>query len=604
MRYSVTDYGAVGDGVTNNTAAFAAAVAACVEGGGGMVTVPAGEFVSGTIELKSNVYLELLPGAVILGSMVSTDYRGTKRGCSWKKEKLPTPEEGKSGAADKLSNACPALVMAENCHHVGITGFGMLDGRRGRVFAHGPEVGDPFLVVFSECEYVTVENITEIRPGSFTNYFLNCKKVTVRGLRIDSTGTVCGDGIDFDGGQDVTISDCHIDAGDDGIGLKTLTPDEPCERFTITNCTIRSLFWGCVRIGPETAGDYRHITISNCVFLDSNDGFKLQLCEERVFEDFLFSNITMDRVTRPFFITLNCYPFSVYSTSVRPPLGTMRRLKFQNITAHLSDHKHIIAGSAHSGCILYCLPGGKMEDITFNDVHLHCLGGGTPEEAARADHADMWDYVMQYPETCGKIGTLPSAAFYMRGADRVRLSNVTVTCDEPDARPAFVAERMSNLTLRDVSVRDTQGLLRHHECEGLTVRDCNGELITLTEEQKKQYDAVRKESRETDRMMAAVASLIDSLPRYPDEYFNGLKGKKVSISAGDVVYVPRVYGCIALTLDGKTVAEYILPEVYRTETRYAVRFAEDIGEGELKVSCPDGTELEKADVWLFKNPTV
>ena len=60
----------------------------------------------------------------------------------------------------------------------------------------------------------------------------------------------------------------------------------------------------------------------------------------------------------------------------------------------------------------------------------------------------------------------------------------------------------------------------------------------------------------------------------------------------------------ALTLDGKTVAEYILPEVYRTETRFAVRFAEDVGEGELKVSCPDGTELEKADVWIFKNPTV
>lgn len=597
MRANILDYGAVGDGVTLNTAAFAAAVEACASAGGGYICVPAGRFVSGTIELKSHVYLELLPGAEILGSMSISDYRGTRRGCAWRtvSARARQPELAAVGveANRHTINPCPALVMAEDQHHVGIVGQGLLDGRRGGGCPSGPESGLPFLVVFSHCSDVLLENVSMVHPGSFTNYLLACERVTIRGLHIDSTGTACGDGIDFDGGRDVTISDCQIDAGDDGIGLKTLTPEEPCERFAITNCVIRSKYWGCIRIGPETAGDYRQITVSNCVFRDSNDGLKLQLCEDRVFEDFVFQGIVMDRVTRPFFITLNHYPFSLYSPSVRPPCGAMRRMIFSNITALLTERRDdpgVGAGTPYSGCVLYSLPDGAIEDVTFSHIRLTCLGGGSSQAGQRTNQPDMLDFVEQYPESCLKLGEPPAAAFYLRNARNICLEDVAVICTEPDARCAFAAENIANLSLTGVRAEHTTGLLRHHLCENLTVDRCQGGLVQFTPGQEADYAAARKISASVERRMQEIVSLIDSLRGRPEAVFDALEGGCFPAGAGGVLYLPAIKGDLSVELNGKILCEYRLPDEYRTLTCFACRIPA-LSEKENRLRIIPGKEL-------------
>ena len=167
MRVNVVDYGAVGDGVTLNTAAFASAVEACSQAGGGYVSVPAGQFVTGTVELKSHVYLELLPGAELLGSMRIADYRGTRRGSAWDPRISAHINQKLVADADDPApiNPCKALVLAEDQHHVGIIGHGTLNGRRGYAFPSGEEIGNPFLVVFSHCADVTLENVSMTNPG-------------------------------------------------------------------------------------------------------------------------------------------------------------------------------------------------------------------------------------------------------------------------------------------------------------------------------------------------------------------------------------------------------------------------------------------------------
>ncbi len=572
MNVNILDYGGVADGVTDNTNAFAQAIQACVTAGGGRVVVPSGQYVSGTIELKSHVLLELEPGAEILASYDFSLFKPTRRGCAWiaRSAALVNPNLMADPSARK--NPCKALIMAEDAHHVGVIGFGTLDGRResGKT---PKEAGMPYLVVFSNCEDVFLENVTMVRPGSFTNYLLNCKKVTIRGLHIDSTGTACGDGIDFDGGRDVTISDCIIDAGDDGIGLKTLTPDEPCERFTITNCNIRSKFWGCIRIGPETASDYRFISVSNCVFHDSNDGIKLQLCEDRVFEDFTFSNIVMDRVTRPFFITNTHYPFSIYSNGSRPACGTMRRILINNISAVLTNRRDLPGVgpyTPYSGCLLYSLPNGVIEDVDFSHIRLVCLGGGSFADGQKTDQPDLLDYVGFYPESCLQFGTPPAAAFTLRNAKNIRFSDVVVTCEQPDERCAFAAENVSELELNHVKTCGTAGLLRHHDCCGLFLQNSRGEVVTFTPQQIEAYDRARAESAQMEQTIEEITALIDGVSGQPT-FFDGNRGLILPAGTAGTLVLPLVDGCFAVVRDGHPVATYSpLPE-YRCKTMYACK---------------------------------
>lgn len=570
MKINLLDFGAVADGITDNTAAFEQAVAACVKAGGGTVFVPAGQYVSGTIELKSNVFLELEAGAEILASYDFSLFKPTRRGCAWIARSAALVNPNLMNDPASRVNPCKALIMAEDAHHVGVFGHGTLDGRResGKTPAGA---GMPYLVVFSNCTDVFLEDVTMTRPGSFTNYLLNCKKVTIRGLHIDSTGTACGDGIDFDGGQDVTISDCIIDAGDDGIGLKTLTPQEPCERFTITNCNIRSKFWGCIRIGPETAADYRFITVSNCVFHDSNDGIKLQLCEDKVFEDFVFSNITMDRVTRPFFITNTHYPFSIYSNGSRPACGAMRRILFNNISAVLTERRHLEGVgpyTPYSGCLLYSLPDGVMEDVTFSHIRLACLGGGTVEDGQKTDQPDLLDYVGFYPESCLQFGTPPAAAFTLRNAKNIRFNDVSVTCRQADGRCAFAADNVTDLALEQVRVQNVNGLLRHHLCENLSVQNSRGDLVTFNARQEAAYDDAKAKSAQMDQTIDEITRLIDSVSGTPVT-FDARKGLTLEPDTAGVLVLPMIDGCFTVTANKQPVARYApLPE-YRCKTMFA-----------------------------------
>lgn len=567
LRYNILDFGGVSDGVTDNTLAFERAVSACFKDGGGYVTVPAGKYVTGTVELKSNVYLELLPGAELLGSMDFSKYKPTKRGCAWGARAAMLVNDKMSPDASNV-NPCKALVMAEDAHHVGIIGQGILDGRRDNSCANNPDVGMPYLVVFSHCEDVLLRDVTMYRPGSFTNYLLGCKRVTISGLHINSVGTACGDGIDFDGGEDVTISDCIIDAGDDGIGLKCLTPSEPCVRFTITNCTIRSELWGCIRIGPESTSHFKNITVSNCVFYDSNDGIKLQLCEEYNFEDFTFTGITMNNVTRPFFITVSHYPFSIYSSSSRPDCGHLRRMNFSNITALLTERRNVNLYTPYSGCFLYSLPKFPMEDISFDNIRLTCLGGGTKEMANKTDQHDILDYVGLYPESCLSFKEPPAAAFTIRNAKNIRFSHVDISCIDSDERCAFAVEEVDGLTLHGVSVKNAGGLLRKHNCENLSVEYSRGEIVEFTPEQKEKYNIARKEGRDMDEKIRSITSIIDSVN---GEYveFLGSEGLEIPANTKGKVVIPLVDGCFALCLDNEKIAEYVVPKDYRTKTAFA-----------------------------------
>ena len=173
MDINLLSYAVDPTGQTLSSPAINQALLDCANAGGGVVTLPAGRYLCGTIDLQSHVTLHLSAGATILGSEDFADYHGCERGCSW----------GWMGAPDALSalgqkNSCPSLLIADRKCHFAITGQGIIDGQRS--FAHGytEKKGRPFLIVLSECHYVTLRDLTLTNPGMLTVYGLTSSDMT------------------------------------------------------------------------------------------------------------------------------------------------------------------------------------------------------------------------------------------------------------------------------------------------------------------------------------------------------------------------------------------------------------------------------------------
>lgn len=593
-------------GTTLSSPAINQALLDCANSGGGTVELPAGRYLCGTIDLQSHVTLHLHPGAIILGSEDIADYHGTERGCSW----------GWMGAPEALSdlnqkNPCPALIVADRKTHFGITGSGIIDGQRS--FAHGytEKKGRPFLIVLSECSYVTLRDVTLQNPGMFTVYGLNSCDMTISNVTILTANSANGDGLDFDGGKRISISDCHMDVGDDGIGLKTLTPDEPCEDFTISGCHIRSKHWGAVRIGPESAGAMRRINITNCCFYDSGDGLKFQLTQDADFEDFNISNITMQEVLRPIFFTKNRYNMSSLVKEIRPGTGAFRRVHLSNITALMRQDSVFPEMTVYAGNYISALPGDSIDDITLDHVHLIAPGGGSQEAANRVDDlGEMYDFWGMYPEHLTNLGEYPSAVMYIRHAKGIRLQNCIFEALTEDARAAVAAEDVKGLRVSDCEARGCGALLRVHGCEPLLMRDNVGEVLRFTEDQVTAWQAKAILSYVVDETMQTLADQFAaaSAGTIVQEFEICLASNATAVRNGEVVFtaaaddalwavIPRVTGNISIICNGKRLEVPSLPALYQVAVPVAVRLPK-LRNGENRLCVQPMVQMKEQTVTL------
>ena len=568
--------------------AFQRAVEACAASGGGMVEVPPGRFVTGTIALKSNVYLRLAPGAVILGSEDIRDYTGTTRGCAFVRVFVNSEREEKH-----TPDPCVALIVADRCENCGIVGRGIIDGQRNSLLGHTPEKGKPYLVVFSECGHVCMEGVTLQNPGIYCSYFLNCSGVKIRGVDVHSENSMCGDGFDFDGGRDVAISDCLVSAGDDGISIKSFCPKEPCENFTITNCTFRCKWWGGIRIGPESAASMRNIAVSNCVFEDCGDGVKLQLCEGGNYEHFTFTGLVMNRVVRPILVTVSPFRFSFHSP-VLPQPGSLRHIRFNNIVA---SHEQRQPGERvltvfevekphQSINFLYALPGTVVEDFTISNSTFLVPGGGREQEGQRGDYQELIDYCDAYPEMLLELGRFPAAGMFVRHFGELSLHNVTFCAENPDGRCAIAADDVERLNLWGVAAKGTAGLCRTLACGEVRQALCEGKVLEAGETAKKQYEAEQAAAGGAIKQLDAMAALAGQAEMWPEvvsfserEAARGVsfccsgKGRLVLVCAG-------MKGRFRLLVNGQKAGQKDMAEQYDFLAYVAFDVTEFIKEGE------------------------
>lgn len=253
---NVRDFGAKGDGITKDTLAIQQTIDRCWVLGGGEVLIPAGNYLTGAIALKSNVIIRLEKDAIITGTADFADY--------------PVAQVRWEG---KWTKGHVALIYAFDAKNIGIIGAGKIVGSPalgGRPNANYP-LRHPALIETISCDNIRFEDFSTSYRLMWSIHPTYCNNISIKNLTIRSTGGN-GDGIDIDSCKRVRIDNCDIESGDDCISLKSgrgmegYTLLRTTEDVHITNCTFADTIFACIGIGSETSGGIRNVLIENCKF--------------------------------------------------------------------------------------------------------------------------------------------------------------------------------------------------------------------------------------------------------------------------------------------------------------------------------------------------
>ena len=349
--FNVRAHGAVGDGKTLDTGAINAAIKACADAGGGVVYVPPGRYLTGTVQLKSHVTLDIEGGAFLLGSENPDDY--------------PIIKSPWGGRGRGRGGRAP-LIYAEDAENITITGRGTIDGQGAiwwkRLRLNDPEKyppgpqndadraeaaklanGRPNLVQLVRCNDVVIERVNLCNSPSWTVHPMFCDRLRVDGISIQSPGEMAHntDGINPESCSNVQIVNCRIDTGDDGITIKSGKDEagramgRPCENITIANCVVYHAHGG-VTIGSEMSGGVKNVVVTNCVFQGTDNGIRLKTERGRggVVEGLVVSNIVMQDVPFPIHMTMFYTRGDLTKTEpVDEGTPAFRNMLFSNITA-------------------------------------------------------------------------------------------------------------------------------------------------------------------------------------------------------------------------------------------------------------------------------
>ena len=426
--YHVVDYGAVSDTTKLSTEAIQRAVDACAAAGGGRVVIPAGNYKTGTLVLRSHVNLYLENGATLYGSTDLKDYRQMKSDYLSLRTQTMTIQ----------------LIYADAVEDVCISGYGTIDGR-GAAFKklswNDEGITRPHLLRFIQSKDIRVYDVTLRNSGCWMQHYLACDRVQIQGIKVFNRNNYNNDALDLDGCHDVTVSNMIADSDDDAITLKSTSP-RLCENITIQNCIVSS-HCNAIKLGTETNGGFRNINISNCVVKPSADQssqffgdpskrgtstISLEITDGGTLENVNVSNIVAEGTESPIFIRLGNRARG-YAEGI--PVTTIGRIK----NVHLSNIT--INNAGRTGCSITGLPGHPVEDIWLSDITIHQQGGVTHADLPQITEKAKDEKEKDYPEAT-MWGVLPAKGFFVRHARNVNFRNITITTAEADERPEYI----------------------------------------------------------------------------------------------------------------------------------------------------------------------
>jgi hypothetical protein len=524
--FDITAHGAKGDGTTLNTQMIQQAVDACHEAGGGVVSVPKGVFLTGSLRLKSGVVLRIEKDAILRGSPKIADYA------------VETAELHWFDAQDSLNmfksintQHRPALIYAEDAEQVRLEGSGVIDGQGGVASKIFPNKGDPqrripMLIRFERCRDVRLSGLTLIDPAMFATFFACCTDIQIERVTVRSRDSAAyGNAFVLAGSRRVSIKDCDADCKDDCIALQTFHPDWPNEDIEISGCRLTTR-WCAIRIGCESFGATRRLTMRDCTFTDCQGGIKIESSGGQTHEALSFSNIEMTKVCQPIMVLASRFAFSKHHQTRRPPIGHIRNVRFDHIKAVVGDGGILRSKSGWEAPYKrYCSavvsgPGSRIEDISFSDIDITFPGGGTAEQASRLDVGELLEAFEYLKWAVPFDGELPASALYLRHVKGVRLENVRYAVEKPDARAFIAGDDVQSLTLQGVVGRapaPVPGLAKLADAKDVTEKDCRVDcgmsvpvLIAPTTDELSRLAELRTRSAALDREIQQKADQFDA----------------------------------------------------------------------------------------------
>lgn len=415
-RATLTDFGAVPDGESLNTAAFDRALASLADRGGGTLVVPGGIWLTGPIKLRSRIRLHLEAGAVIqfsrdysLYPMQVFDARGEKSvdtssplsgdhlediaitgagvidggGDAWrlvKKSKTTEAFWNALLATGGVTNPQRDLWWPSEAARVGDHAVQVLeqtgslnpaDYEPYRVFLR------PRLLRLFECRRVLLEGVTFRNAPNWTLHPWLCEDVTIRDLKIfNDRWAQNSDALDIDSCRRVHVRGCIVDTGDDGLCIKSGKDGAgrrvgvPTEDVLVEDCTVYDGHGGFT-IGSEMSGGVRNVLVRNCTFIGTALGLRFKTARGRggMVENIHIRGIRMTGIEGSA-IDFNFFYFSEGQASAPVPPVTEETPVFRNIL-----FEDVISRGSKAAFTLRGLPEMPLREITFRDVSLSASRG-------------------------------------------------------------------------------------------------------------------------------------------------------------------------------------------------------------------------------------
>ncbi len=460
-EYLITKYGAIGDGKTLNTIAIQKAIDVANENGGGKVIVPKGIFLTGTLELKSNIQLYVDAKATLLGSTNPFDYRSLDM-------------KGRPESPKKDDNSQLALLVAYKANNISISGKGTIDGQ-GTALAlnvdslhHAGVAIDPDysitnnrpnekmrpkLIRFSMCENILFSHTIFRNSASWGLSLELCSNLKMDSVTIFNRAYWNNDGMDITDCKNVRITTSTINSADDGICLKSYYPGYFNDSILIENCTIMSGA-SALKLGTASIGGFKNITIKNIKVFDTyRSAIALESVDGGFIENIHVSNIVAKNTGNAIFIRLgqrsgdkpgsikNVY---ISDVTVQIPLGRPD-LNYDIRVYEAGNHNPLPSS-------IVGIPGNYIEHVTLENIKIIYPGRATKGQAYFPLNrlSELPEKIKDYPEF-SMFGELPAWAFYVRHAKDIKMKNVSLLLNDYDFRPAFIFDDVDEINLEKVS---------------------------------------------------------------------------------------------------------------------------------------------------------
>lgn len=481
-----------------NTKAIGDAINAASAAGGGIVIIPAGIFITGTIELKSNVELKLEKGSILRGSNKRTDYDGFKQ---------------------------LALITAEKQHDISITGKGIIDGDGRELIkdifkrlsegttgdaawktTRPPEGSRTSLLYLEECTHVQIKGISFKDATSWVTHYERCAHVIIDSIRLESTAYWNNDGIDIVDCKNVRVTNSFINSADDAICLKSAQRNNFCDSIYIENCTLRSSA-NAFKLGTGSYGGFRNITVRHLTVYDTyRSAIALEAVDGGFLENIDIRNVVATNTGNAILIRLgHRNKDSVYSTikniyiagvKVSVPQGKPDAgyemegplLMYPPGTALLPGklisvspwnykpespgvllYKHNVFPSSVTG-----LPGHPVQNVILKNIEI--TYNTHADKNVNYFPPDSFNIITEatkdYPEF-SMFGEVPAWGFYVRHVTGLTMKNITVYMKGTDYRSAFLLNDAKQLVLQNIKTKGTSGKLSicYHAITYSTVKE-------------------------------------------------------------------------------------------------------------------------------------